>query len=136
MEFERRKASHHHLEIAPLVDVVFLLLLFFMLTSNLIREPAIRITLPQSKTANASSPEVLLISVTPKGELFVQNKKVEWRDLRKELLAVVRDPTEGFVRIKADREVSVGLLVRVIDEVRLAGIVHFSILTTPEGPGQ
>jgi biopolymer transport protein ExbD len=136
MEFKRRKPSHHHLEITPLVDVVFNLLLFFMLTSNLVREPAIRIILPQSKTADSSAPEVRLLSVTKNGELFLQDRRIAWQDLRQELSALIKDPKRDFVRIKADREASVGLLVRVIDEVRLTGIIHFSILTTQEGPGK
>ena len=47
MEFERRRHNHAHMNIAPLVDVVFLLLLFFMLTSHLMQEPAIKIKLPE-----------------------------------------------------------------------------------------
>lgn len=104
-----------------------------MLTSNLVREPSIRIILPQSKTADASAPEVRLISLTKQGELFLQDKRVDWENLRTELSALIKDPKRDFVRIKADREVSVGLLVRLIDEVRMAGIIHFSILTTKEG---
>lgn len=131
MEFERKR-YHAHLDMAPLIDVVLNLLLFFMLTSHLVREPAIQITLPSSRTAQSVQQNVKMISVTKEGEIFLQDKQVQLKNLRAELLGSLPDPQKDFVRIKADREVPVGLLVKVIDEVRLGGIVHFSILTTKE----
>jgi len=56
MEFEREKKIRMHLEIAPLVDIVLLLLVFFMLTSNFIMQPGIKITLPRAKTARPQPP--------------------------------------------------------------------------------
>jgi biopolymer transport protein ExbD len=132
MEFERRRHRHHHLDIAPLVDVVFLLLLFFMLTSHLVREPAIQIKLPSSKTAEAVRQTVRMISISKTGEIFLQDKRMDLSGLRSELRESIPDPQRDFVRIKADREVPVGLLVKVIDEVRLGGVQHFSVLTTKE----
>lgn len=131
MEFERKR-YHAHLDMAPLIDVVLNLLLFFMLTSHLVQEPAIQITLPTSRTAEAVQQTVRMVSVTKSGDIFLQEKRVDLKNLRAELLGSIQDPQKDFVRIKADREVPVGLLVKVIDEVRQGGIIHFSILTTKE----
>jgi len=118
-----------HMNIAPLVDVVFLLLLFFMLTSHLIQEPAIRIKLPESKTSEAQNEKVKTVFITKDAELYFMDKRVDIENLKRAILESTSDVKKDFVRIKADRDADVGLLVKVIDEVRLSGITNFSIVT-------
>ncbi|MCC7201995.1 MAG: biopolymer transporter ExbD [Nitrospirae bacterium] len=129
MEFERKKHSHDFINIAPLVDVVFLLLLFFMLSSHLVKEPAITIRLPESKTAEAKNETVKTILITSGGEIYFLDKNVELRDLQGVIKDNLSDIEKDFLRIKADRDVNVGLLVSVIDEVRFSGVTNFSIVT-------
>jgi biopolymer transport protein ExbD len=117
------------MDIAPLVDVVFLLLLFFMLTSHLIQEPAIRIKLPESKTAEAKNEAIKTVLITKDGEIYFMDRRVNLENLQLAIKENLRDVEKDFLRIKADRDVSVGLLVKVIDEVRHSGIKNFSIVT-------
>jgi biopolymer transport protein ExbD len=128
MEFERKR-YHAHLDIAPLVDVVLNLLLFFMLTSHLIEEPAIKIRLPDSTTAESMREISRTITITKNGELYFMDKRVDLKNLRVVLQSSLPETEKGFLRIKADKEVDVGLLVSVIDEVRLSDIKSFSIVT-------
>ena len=128
MEFERRRYNHAHMDIAPLVDVVFLLLLFFMLTSHLMQEPAIKIRLPESKTAEAKE-AIKTVLITKDGEIYFMDKRVELKNLQMAIKEGLTDVEKDFLRIKADRDVGVGLLVSVIDEVRHSGIKNFSIVT-------
>ncbi|MDI6890143.1 MAG: biopolymer transporter ExbD [Thermodesulfovibrionales bacterium] len=128
MQFKRRKPYHTHLNIAPLVDVVFLLLLFFMLTSHLIQEPAIKVRLPESKTAEARSEMIKTVLITKNGEIYFMDKRVDLDNLQIAIKENLRDLEREFLRIKADRDVSIGLLVSVIDEVRLSGVKNFSIV--------
>lgn len=129
MEFERRKYNHTHINIVPLVDMMFLLLLFFMLTSQLIQEPAIRIRLPESNTAEVKSDEAKTILITQHGEIYFMDRKMDIQDLQRAIKEQIRDRERDFLKIKADKEVSVGLLVSVIDEVRRSGVKNFSIIT-------
>jgi biopolymer transport protein ExbD len=129
MEFERRRRNHSHLNIAPLVDVVFLLLLFFMLTSHFIQEPAINIRLPESRTADARDDGIKTILITRDSEIYLMDKKVNLNNLGNEIKSGGTDLEKEILQIKADKEVDVGLLVSVIDEVRLAGVKTFSIVT-------
>jgi len=117
------------MDIAPLVDVVFLLLLFFMLTSHLIQEPAIKIRLPESKTAEAKSEEIKTVLITKNGEIYFMNKGIDLKNLQMAIKEGLTDMEKDFLRIKADRNVSVGILVSVIDEVRFSGVKNFSIVT-------
>lgn len=117
------------MNIAPLVDVVFLLLLFFMLTSHLIQEPAIKIKLPESKTSESQNDQVKTILITKNAEIYFMEKKVDIENLQRAILESTNDVKKDFVRLKADRDSDVGLLVKVIDEVRLSGMTNFSIVT-------
>ena len=128
MEFERRRHSHTHINIAPLVDMVFLLLLFFMLTSHWILEPAIKVRLPASKTAGKDENQKS-ITITQNGEIYFMDKRIDLNDLKKVIRQYTKDYEKDFLKIKADREVKVGFLVKVIDEVRLSGVKNFSIVT-------
>lgn len=129
MDFKRRRHNHVHLNIAPLVDVVFLLLLFFMLTSHLIQEPAIKIKLPESKTSEIQNEHLSTIYITKNGEIYFMDKRVDIENLQKAIKESTSVGRNDFVRIKVDREANVGLLVRVIDEVKIADITNFSIVT-------
>jgi len=129
MEFERRRYNHSYMNIAPLVDVVFLLLLFFMLTSRLIREPTLKVRLPESKTATTEQETIRTITITRRGKIFFMDREVRLKGLQRAVRESLTDRKKGSLRIKADRDADVGLLVNVIDEVRLAGIKDFSIVT-------
>lgn len=129
MEFERRRHNHSHMNIAPLVDVMFLLLLFFMLSSHFIQHPAIRIKLPESKTAEAQKDTIKTIYISKDGGIFFMNKKVDLKDLQTVIKGSLKDVEQDFLRIKADKESDVGILISVIDEVRLIGIRNYNIVT-------
>ncbi len=124
MEFERKRYNHSHMNIAPLVDVVFLLLLFFMLTSSLVRESAVKIRLPQSRTAATERETIKTVIITREGRILFMDREVSLSGLQK----AVREGAKDSLRIKADRNASVGLLMKVIDEVRLAGVRNFSVV--------
>lgn len=129
MEFHRRRHDHSHMNIAALIDVVFLLLLFFMLTSHLMQEPAIKIKLPESKTADSQKEEIKTIFISKEGTIYFRDTKVALNDIQSAIKGALKDNVNEFVRIKADRESDVGILVSVIDEVRLAGVKNFSIVS-------
>jgi len=129
MEFERRRHNHTHMNIAPLVDVVFLLLLFFMLTSRLIQEPSISVKLPDSKTAETRSDAIKTLFITKNGEIYFMDKRVDLENIGILIKENSVNTEKDFLRIKADKDVDVGLLISVMDEVRLSGIKNFSIVT-------
>jgi biopolymer transport protein ExbD len=129
MEFERRRRRHSHVEVTPLVDVVFNLLLFFIMTYNIVADPAIRIRLPESKTAESLAEEQIVITMTRDGNTFVGEQAVGLEEIPetvRQKLTEIRGPS---VKIKADQEIPIGLLIKVVDGIRLAGCSAFSIVT-------
>jgi len=131
MKFERGKRRHSHIDVAPMVDVVFNLLLFFVITYNVTADSGIRIHLPQARTAELQTTAPLVIAVTASGEVYAGDQPVAMEALA----GLVRDHMEGVavasVRIKADRAAQVEALIKVVDAVRLGGCSAFSIITEP-----
>lgn len=133
MEFERRRRRHTHIDIAPLVDVVFNLLLFFVITYNVTADPAIKIRLPQSATADEQTEEPIVITISQQGETYVDEHLVPVGEIAQIIRQRFSEKREPSVKIKADRDVSIGLLVQVVDAVKLSGCSTFSIVTQKNG---
>ncbi|MEW6259290.1 MAG: biopolymer transporter ExbD [Thermodesulfobacteriota bacterium] len=129
MEIERRKRRHSHIDIAPLVDVVFLLLLFFMLTFNMALDRSISIRLPQSTSSEDLSASRIVLVITREGEVSIQGQTVSLQALATILREQPSWRPDIPIHIRSDREVPVGLLVSVIDAVRHSGSRNFQIVT-------
>ncbi len=129
IEFRRNKRISLHTNIAPLVDVVFLLLLFFMVTSRIVAEPALTIHLPKSKTAVTDDTKEIVLSITKDEALYLGECPVALDQIRNLLQTEFSKSGRRIVKIKADSNISLGLLVKVIDEVKLAEAESFSIVT-------
>lgn len=128
MEFDRRKRISQHLDIAPLIDVVFLLLLFFMLTANFIMQPGIKISLPQAKTSQPQK-ERIIVSISEDNQIYLNEKQVDIAFLEMVLKAKLETVSKKVVVIKADKKIDLGLAVKVMDISKGAGAEALSIST-------
>lgn len=128
-EFRRRRRTFLRTNIAPLVDVVFLLLLFFMLTSRIAVEPAIEIKLPESKTAVVQDEEDIVILITKEEMIYMEGERINLSEILSTIKNRLNKECNVSVKIKADKDVSIGFLVKVVDEVKLSGVPGFSVVT-------
>jgi biopolymer transport protein ExbD len=128
MEFERRRQRNGRIDIAPLVDIVFNLLLFFVITYNIAADSAIRVRLPLSTTAESRAEGQMVISLTRTGDVFINEQPVALEDLQDAIRAGLSVLPVSAVNIKADQEAAVGLLIKVVDGVRSSGCTTFSMV--------
>lgn len=130
MGYERKRHSNVVLNLTPLIDIVFLLLVFFMLTAHFIEEESISIDLPEAQSADAANKdEFVEVIVTPDGKLLVEGEPAQAAFLEQTLKGALHAPGKRFVRLKGDHEAQFGLAVRVIDAARGAGAESLDILT-------
>jgi biopolymer transport protein ExbD len=130
MASEYRRHSAMALNLTPLIDIVFLLLVFFMLTAHFIEDEAIPIDLPDASNSTASEDEGFVeITLTPDGELLVDDRPTPVERLEETLRGALHAPGKRFVRLKGDRSARFGLGVKVIDAARAAGAESLDILT-------
>ncbi len=131
MEFKGRARIHSHLDIAPLIDIVFLLLVFFMLTSTFLKPEAIDLELPESASAEASDETPIVVALNAEGEMSLNNEPVSVTDLRAGIQSLLKENTDQAVTLKSDAHTEVQLLLQVMDEIRAAGGRNISLATIP-----
>ena len=129
MRFKRRIfLEKGKLDIAPLIDVIFLLLVFFMLTSSFIFQPGIKINLPKAITSEVIQKENLIVIIKEDNSIFINERSVAEEELFSRLKIAAKESKP--ILIKADREASLGKVVEIWDVCRAEGIEKINIATT------
>ena len=129
MKFKKRVALEKgHLDIAPLIDVIFLLLIFFMLTSSFVFQPGIKINLPKAITSEVIQRENLIIVITSDNSLHIDDRAVDREELSSRIKIASRESKP--ILIKADRKTSLGKVVEIWDLCRAEGVQKINIATT------
>lgn len=123
----RTEIKKGQLDIAPLIDVVFLLLIFFMLTSNFVLQPGIKVSLPKAVTGETLASESLLITLTGQDLLYVNDRPATIQ----ELIPQIRDAAvqKKHVLLRSDSQASLGRVVEIWDLCRDAGVAQINIAT-------
>ncbi|MCA9396219.1 MAG: biopolymer transporter ExbD [Candidatus Omnitrophica bacterium] len=125
MEFVRSKRSALTIDMAPLVDIVFQLLIFFMLSSSFLA-PAIKMNLPEAVTKDTTNPDRVVISIDREDRLYVNKEETDWQSL-KDRVKVLLNHSKS-VDIRADEQVSYKRFVQAMDTVRQAGAIQVNIV--------
>ncbi len=127
VRFENKKTTKYKLNIIPLINVVFLLLIFFMLTSTAVQQ-SVEIDLPKAETAQDNEVELPRLVITKNGDLEIDSEKVTLATLGEKLQARMLTG-EKRLMIEADRDLEFSRFGEVLDRVREVGIVDFVIAT-------
>lgn len=131
MQFSERIRSDIHLDITPIVDMVFNLLIFFALSLNFIVTPGIKVDLPESVTEEIIREEKEIIIVMKKdNSIFINSNPVSFDRLFLNLNNYAMQNKDALVVIQADREVTHGKVVKMMDMAKRAGLVRLAISTS------
>ena len=133
MRFKRHMEIEHGLrqiDIAPLIDIIFQLLIFFMLTSSFVMQPGIKVNLPKAVTSEVVKFENIEIMVSSESVTYFDGKVVTTQELKNLLKQVAK--RKQAVLIKSDRRASLGRVVEIWDIARDLGISQINIATNQE----
>ena len=133
---QRRELKRTKIEIIPMIDTIFFLLVFFMLSSlAMTRLNGLPVNLPNAKTAPAQPPTELTVTIARDGRLLVNQAPANWDNLQAKLVEKSGKNRANLanvaVIINADARVAHGIVVRVIDIARDIGITQYAIATAP-----
>jgi biopolymer transport protein ExbD len=120
------------INMAPLIDMVFLLLIFFAVTTSFVKEAGIDVQRATASTAEVKERTSIMIGVSPDGDVYMDGKKVDIRSVRGLVeRALAEDPESGVV-VVADKRSMTGAVVKVMDQCRLAGAKSVSLAAKRE----
>ncbi|PHS68744.1 MAG: biopolymer transporter ExbD [Methylophaga sp.] len=123
----RQSGAIAEVNMTPLIDMVFILLIFFIVTTSFVKETGVDVSRPSAKTAVKKELANILISITPNGEIWMDKRQIDRRAVRANVERMHAENPEGSVIILADKESKTGLLIEVMDQARLAGVANVSI---------
>ncbi len=121
LKVRRPKRPEIQWPLTALIDIVFLLLIYFLLTTNFLTEEGLNVHLPKAKTAAPQQEEPLNVYVKKSGQFFFKGRPVSAAQLLQDLRQELSKAPNRVVMIKADREVTLDKAVKALDLARAAG---------------
>ena len=135
MKFRQEKKGRGQIiNVTSLIDVMFLLLIFFIVTASFVKESGIDVNKPEGKTAQAKEQANILIAIDSEGAIWIDRRQVDPRAVRANIERLHAENPQGTVVIQADRDARTGVLVQVMDAARQAGVYDVAIAADNGGP--
>lgn len=129
MKFEMKEKPLSAFNFSSLTDIVFLLLIFFLLSSQFVIQTGVKVKLPASKMNEQSMATKLIVSITEENEVYVGSEKTDISSVALKLVDLMQNITENNLVIRADKTVAIDLVIQVIDAAKAVGIEKFTIET-------
>jgi biopolymer transport protein ExbD len=128
----RGGGSEVNINMGPLVDMVFLLLIFFVVTTSFVKETGIDVQRSTAATAERKDRGNIMLGISADGQVYMEGKRIDVRSVRALVeRALAEDPESGVV-IVADKDSNTGTVVQAMDQCRLAGAVNVSLAARQE----
>jgi len=133
VRLQKRNLKKARIEIIPMIDTIFFLLVFFMIsTLSMARFTGVQVNLPKAASGRQNPAESVAVTLTKEGRLYVNKEPVGPEALRQSLQPLLAKNSELLVIINADDEVQHGQVVQIMDEARQAGVTKLSIAVKPK----
>jgi biopolymer transport protein ExbD len=115
------------IDMTPMLDVVFIMLIFFIVTASFVKEAGIDVNRPDAATAVKKDRANILVAISAKGDIWINKRKVDVRAVQANIERLYAENPQGTVVIQADRKATTEVLIKVMDASRAAGIEDVSI---------
>jgi len=122
-----REQEESEVNLTPMLDVVFIMLIFFIVTASFVKEAGIDVSRPPAATAERKERGNILVAITENDQIWMDRRQVDPRALRANIERLHAENPQGSVVIQADKNSKNGLLVEVMDAARLAGVTNVSL---------
>ncbi len=126
-------SEENDINMTPMLDIVFIMLIFFIVTTSFTRESGIDVQRPQASTAEqVEGASNILVALRRDGAIWLDKRNVDLRSVAANIERLRLQSPDGKVIVQADKAVSTGLLVQVMDQIRLAGVSDISLAAEAE----
>ena len=120
------------IDITTMLDIVFIMLIFFIVTTSFVKETGVEVNRPNAATAVRDERGNILIAITANDEIWIDKRMIDLRSVRANVERLKAENPEGSVIIQADKASKTGFLVETMDQVRLAGVQNVSIAASQD----
>lgn len=124
-----RGEDNVEINMAPLMDMIFILLIFFLVTTSFVKESGIEVQRPVAQTAETKEKANMVVGINKKGQVYIDNNQVSVSTVRPIMEQYLMETPQGSVVIAADKRSQTDILIQVLDEIRLSGVKDVSIAT-------
>ena len=124
---QRRKSEESEVNMTPMLDVVFIMLIFFIVTASFVKEAGVDVNRPPALTAISKDKGNILIAITENGQIWIDRRQVDPRSLRANIERLHGENPQGAIVIQADKNSQNHLLVAVMDAAKSAGVNQIAI---------
>ena len=125
-------AEEEELNLTPMLDVVFILLIFFIVTANFIKEPGLEVNRPDAETSTIQENSAILIAIWNNDDIWIDGRRVDVRQVKANVTKLLADNPQGSVVIQADEQASADAIIKVMDQSRDAGVYAISLASEPK----
>ncbi len=130
----RGRRIQSEINIAPLIDMVFILLIFFLVNTSFVKETGIDVNRPTASSAVVKNKASILIAIDQSNRVFMDHREIDPRAVRANVERALAENPEGAVVVVADKASTTGVAIQVMDGCRLAGAANVSLAASvPEG---
>lgn len=116
-----------NIDMTPMLDVVFILLIFFIVTASFVKEAGIDVNRPEAATAVKKQRANILVAISDKGDIWINKRKIDIRAVQANIERLKAENPQGTVVIQADKKSTTDTLIKVMDAARAAGVFDVSI---------
>ena len=120
------------IDMTPMLDVVFIMLIFFIVTASFVKESGIDVNRPEAATAVQKDRANILVAISDTGEVWINKRQVDVRAVQANIERLYAENPQGSVVIQADKKATTETLIKVMDAARAAGVFDVSIATQEE----
>ncbi len=115
------------LDLTPMLDVVFIMLIFFIVTTSFVKAAGIDINTPIAESTEQKENTTIMVAISSDGEVWIDKRQVEVRTVRSIISRMHQENPEGAVMIQSDKQATTEVLLSVMDQIRLAGISNIAV---------
>ena len=125
--------EENEINLTPMLDVVFIMLIFFIVTASFIKEAGIDVNRPDAPVTETKPEDAnILVAISANDEIFIDRRLIDPRAVRANIERLHAENPEGSVVILADKASQTGLVIQVLDQARLAGIESVAVAAAPD----
>ena len=125
--FQAAPEEEAEINLTPMLDVVFIMLIFFIVTASFVKEAGIDVNRPEAATAVKKERANILVAISDQGEIWINKRQIDVRAVQANIERLKAENPQGSVVIQADKKATTETLIKVMDASRAAGVFDVSI---------